>query len=146
MQSNSVQKPLRIYIDENLAPQFAQAFNTIQEHLNIDEKKPIEVFSIKEVFGQGCLDEDWIPKVGAENGIVITNDRRIQQNKHQKELYTKNGVGVIFLHQPKNGLSFWDTFKHLVQWWDHIKSICKKNETPFAFRQPGQKQKFELWN
>ena len=145
MQSNSVKKPLKVYIDENLAPQFARAFNTIQEHLNVNEKKPIQVLSIKEEFGQGCIDEDWIPIVGKENGIVLTNDRRIQHNRHQRELYHKNGVGILFLHQPKKGLSFWGTFKHLVRWWDHIKSICKKNNTPFAYRQPGQNQPFETW-
>lgn len=42
---------------------------------------------IKDVFGQGGQDEDWIPKVGSENGIVITQDFRIQTQIHRKEFY-----------------------------------------------------------
>ncbi len=146
MQSNSVKEPLKVYIDENLAPQFAKAFNAIQDHLNIGEKKPIKVLSIKEEFGEGCLDEEWIPKVGDENGIVITNDRRIQSNRHQKELYQNCGVGIIFLHNPKSGMSFWNTFKHLVRWWDDVKSVCRRNKTPFAYRQSGQNEKLKKWS
>lgn len=145
MQSNSVKKPLRVYIDENIAPQMAQAFNTVQSHLNREEKREIQVLSIKEIFGKGALDEDWIPKVGKENGIVITQDRRIQHCRHQQELYKSNGVGIIFLKAPKGGMSFWDMFKHLVNWWDKIKSICVITKTPFAYRQPGLNKNFEKW-
>lgn len=146
MPSNTVRKSLKIYIDENLAPQFAQAFNIIQEHLNLEEKKPIEVLSIKKEFGGGRLDEEWIPIVGAEKGIVITFDRRIQTSRHQKELYKRFGVGIIFLHSPKNGMSFWNTFKHLVRYWDDLKTIVRNNHPPFSFRQPGQNERFVSWD
>ena len=145
MQSNTAKKPLRIYIDENIAPQMAQAFDTVQSHLNCEEKREIKVLSIKEVFGKGALDEEWIPEVGKENGIVITQDRRIQKSRHQQELYKSNGVGIIFLKAPKGGMSFWGMFKHLVYWWEKIKNICVKNKTPFAYRQPGIRQNFEKW-
>lgn len=145
MQSNIVKKPLKVYIDENIAPQMAHAFHAVQSHLNKEEKRSIEVYSIKEAFGKGATDEEWIPKVGKENGIVITQDRRIQQCRHQQELYKSNGVGIIFLKTPKTGMSFWEMFKHLVIWWEKIKSICIKNSTPFAFRQPGLNKDFERW-
>jgi hypothetical protein len=134
-----------LYVDENIAPQLARSFNIIQEHLNLEEKRPIEVLSIKDVFGEGALDEDWIPKVGSEGGVVLTYDRRIQTARHQKELYIQHGVGIIFLKAQKNGMTFWNTFKHLVHWWDAIKSIIRKNKTPFAFRQPGKNKRFEKW-
>jgi len=145
MQSNTVKKPLKVYIDENIAPQMAHAFDTVQAHLNKKEKRHFEVYSIKEIFGEGATDEEWIPKIGSEKGIVITQDRRIQQCKHQRELYKSHGVGIIFLKTPKGGLSFWDMFKHLVNWWDKIKSLCIKNKPPFAFHQPGLQRNFEKW-
>lgn len=146
MQSTTAKKPLNVYIDENIAPQMAHAFSAVQSHLNKEEKRQIEVFSIKEKFGKGALDEEWIPKVGKEHGIVITQDRRIQQCRHQQELYKAHGVGIIFLKAQKGGMSFWDMFKHLVKWWDEIKRICVRNKTPFAYRQPGINQGFEDWN
>jgi hypothetical protein len=134
-----------VYIDENIPPQFAKAFNLVQDHLNNEEKKPIKVYSIKDSFGEGCADEDWIPKVGENNGIVISNDRRIQRNKHQRELYNNCGVGILFLNNPKSGRSFWDTFKHLVKFWPNIKQVCRRDDPPFAYRQPGKNKNFEKW-
>lgn len=138
-------KQLKIYIDENMAPQLARALNIIQEHLNSEEKKTITVLSIKDAFKEGIADEDWIPTVGKEKGIVITQDRRIQSSRHQRELYMQHGVGIIFLKSPKSGMTFWQMFKHIVDWWDEIKQIARKNTPPFSYRQPGSNQKFVKW-
>jgi len=143
---NIHEKRLKIYIDENMAPQLARALNVIQEHLNLDEKKAIEVLSLKDTFHEGIKDEEWIPLVGEEHGIIITQDRNIQFSRHQRALYMAHGVGLIFLKSPKGGMTFWQMFKHLVNWWDDIKQIARHKNPPFAFRQPGQNHKFEEWN
>ena len=41
-----------IYVDENLAPVLSKGFNLLQKPLNFGLKDPIEVKSIKEVFGE----------------------------------------------------------------------------------------------
>jgi hypothetical protein len=140
------EKLLKIYIDENMAPQLARALDVIQEHLNSEEKKAIKVISLKDEFHQGIKDEEWIPIIGEQGGIVITQDRRIWHSRHQRELYMQYGVGIIFLKSPKTGMTFWQMFKHLVEWWDDIKQIARKNKPPFSFRQPGSKQKFVEWH
>lgn len=125
----------KIYIDENMPKQLAHGLNILQEPLNSKEELEIEVLSIPDIFGVGALDEDWIPKVGAENGIVITQDSRIQSQKHQRELYINSGVGILFLNPPsKKGFSYWDMVKKIVAEWDAIKTIVRKNKTPFAYR------------
>lgn len=139
-------KPLKLYIDENIAPQMAQALALIQAHMNLSDKKEIEVLSIKNVFGEGAKDEEWIPLVGGEHGVVVTFDRMIQRSRHQKQLYNDHGVGVIFLKAPKNGLSFWQMFRHLVDRWEEIKTIVAKNKPPFAFRESGHGKAFEKWD
>lgn len=133
----------KIYIDENMPSQLAHGLHTLQQPQNSKDGIEIEVLSIKEVFGQGALDEDWIPKVGAEKGIVITQDFRIQSQKHQRELYIECGVGILFLNPPSNkGFSYWDLVKKLISEWDDIKKIVRKNKTPFAYRGSSNK-KFE---
>ncbi len=145
MQSDSVHKPLKIYIDENLPKQLAKAFNIVQTHLNKQEKKSIEVYSMKEL-DEGATDIEWFNQLRGQNAIILTQDRNIQRHKHEREAYQENGIGLIFFKQPKDGLSFWNAFKHLVKYWDEIKSICRKEKLPFAYRQPGQNKKFEKWN
>jgi len=133
----------KIYIDENFPRQLADGLNKLIQPQNKKDKMDFEVLSIKEEFGEGVKDEDWIPKVGQENGIVITQDFRIQTQKHQKELYIKSGVGILFFNPPSNGgFAYWDMVKQLVNRWDEIKQIAKKNKTPFAFR-CSSKTKFE---
>ena len=125
----------KIYIDENFPPQLAHGLNLLQTPQNIRDKMEIQILSIKDVFGQGCLDEDWIPKVGAENGIVITQDYRIQTQKHQKELYLGSGVGILFFNPPSNsGFPYWEMVKQLIKHWEEIKQIVRKEKPPFAYR------------
>ena len=141
-----MEESIKIYIDHNYPYQLAEAFNIIQSHLNIEEKKSIEVLSIMKEFGQKVDDDKWIPKIGNKNGIIITLDRRIQRSRMERQLYIDNNIGVIFFHSSKPGLSFWEMFKHMVRWWDDIKSIVRTNKPPFAFRQPGSNEKFVLWD
>lgn len=136
-------KKYKIYIDENLPSQLARGLNELQKPQNRRDGIDLEVLSIKDIFGAGELDEDWIPKIGAENGIVITQDFSIQSQKHQRELYIRYGVGILFLNPPSNsGFAYWEMVKKLVTEWEDIKRIIRKNKTPFAFR-ASAKKKFE---
>lgn len=133
----------KIYIDENMPRQLAHGLNELVQPQNNRDGIEIEVLSIKDVFGQGEKDENWIPQIGKQKGIVITQDFRIQTQKHQKELYIENGVGVLFFNPPSNGgFAYWEMVKQLVNRWDEIKQIVKKNKPPFAYR-CSAKTKFE---
>ncbi|MET4080735.1 hypothetical protein ABIB40_000679 [Pedobacter sp. UYP30] len=128
-------KKFKIFIDENLPKQLAIGLNELQRPQNIRDGFELEVLSVSDVYGIGAKDEDWIPKVGAINGIVITQDFRIQTQKHQRELYLKNDVGIFFLNPPsKLGYQYWEMVKKLISEWENIKKIVNKNKPPFAFR------------
>ncbi|WP_113922707.1 PIN-like domain-containing protein [Cognataquiflexum aquatile] len=128
-------RSFRIYIDENLPVQLAKGLNILQEPQNKKDDFTIEVVSITEKFGKGAKDEDWIPEVGKEGGIVITQDYRIQTQKHQRELYRQHGVGILFINPPsKSGFSYWEMVKKVVNEWEDVKVILRKEKTPFAFR------------
>ena len=123
----------KIYIDENFAHQLANGLDVFQQHLNRKEQLKVQVLSIKEKFGQGALDETWIPIAGKENAVVITQDLRIQTTRHQNELYKKYGLGVFFFKPPSNGYSFWEMVEQVIKRWPEIKKKTKNNR-PFAFR------------
>lgn len=121
---------INIYIDENLSPYLAKGLDTLESPL----QEGFKVLSIKDVFGTGAKDEEWIPKVGKENGVVITQDVNIQRLRHQRLLYEEHGVGVFFLSPPsKNGYTYWEMVEQIIKRWKDIKKKCK-NERPFAFR------------
>jgi hypothetical protein len=139
-------RSFKVYIDENLPVQLASGLNELQKPLNRKDNLEIKVQSIKEVFGAGTKDEDWIPKVGKEHAIVITQDYRIQTQKHQKALYESSGVGILFLSPPaKSGFSYWEMVKQLINRWPEITNIIIRYKPPFAFRCTSR-TKFERMN
>ncbi len=125
----------KIFIDENLPSQLARGLHILQLPQNAKDGMNIEVLSIKDHFGEGSRDEEWIPQVGKMNGVVITQDYRIQTLKHQRELYKQHGVGILFFSPPsKGGFAYWEMVKQVVKRWEEIKTIVRKHKTPFAYR------------
>lgn len=120
---------MKFYVDENITPNIAKALAILQNP-RVEEK--IEVFTIREEFGKGTPDEEWIPKVASENGIVITQDFNIQRVRHQRELYKKHGLGVVFFRPPKKGYQYWDLVEFYIRRWKVVKDEVKKLKRPFG--------------
>lgn len=128
-------KSFHVYIDENIPAQVARALQILQVPLNSRENIQVQVHAIKDDFGQGATDESWIPEIGRQKGIVITQDYRIQTLRHQRELYRAHGVGIFFFSPPsKSGFGYWEMVKQIIHRWDTMKSIFRKEKTPFAYR------------
>ena len=116
-------------MDENITPNIAQALAILQNP-RINEN--IEVFTIRDQFGKGTPDEEWIPKVAAEDGIVITQDLNIHRVRQQRALYRRHGLGVVFFKPPKKGYQYWDLVEFYIKRWKVVKEEIKKLKKPFA--------------
>jgi len=120
---------MKFYVDENITPNIAQALAILQNP-RIDEN--VEVLTILEEFGQGTPDEEWIPKVAAEDGIVITQDLNIHRVRQQRFLYKQHGLGVVFFKPPKKGYQYWDLVEFYIKRWKVVKEEVKKLKKPFG--------------
>lgn len=131
---------IKIYIDENMSPYLADGLSILERPNN----EEVEVFSISKVFGEGVKDNDWIPIVGAENGVVITQDLYIHRTRYLKELYIKSGIGVFFFAPPsKSGYRYWEMVEQIIKRWLVMKKHSKKDEKPFAYRCTCRSSDFE---
>jgi PIN like domain len=119
---------MKIFIDENLSPFLARGIHILEQHLDDN----FEVLSIKDVFGKGVKDEEWIPQVGKMNGVVITQDKNIHRTKPQRELFERHGIGMFFISPPKNGYTYWQMVEILIKEWKDIKEKCFTKK-PFSF-------------
>ncbi|MCF2496139.1 PIN-like domain-containing protein [Dyadobacter chenhuakuii] len=129
----------RIYIDENISPHIASALDILEKPLGSD----FEVVSIVSVFGKGALDEEWLPKIGAEGAVVITQDLNIHRTKSQRRLFKEHQVGVFFLSPPsKNGYHYWEMVEQIIKRWQEIRKLCRERR-PFAFRCTSRSSNFE---
>lgn len=124
-----------IYIDENLAPLLSEGFNLLQKPLNFVLKESIEVKSIKKEFGEGALDEDWIPKLQKSKDCVVTQDYNINRIREQRQLCEQYEIGMFYFRPPsKNGFTYWDMLKMLVKHWPEIVKKASKEKRPFAYK------------
>jgi hypothetical protein len=125
------------YVDENMAPVLAKGFNLLQMPLNFDLKlkDPVEFKSIKEDFGEGTPDEEWIPIAGGESACVLTQDYNIKRIRHQRELCEKHGLGMFYFRpSSKSGFSYWEMVKLLVKHWEEIIKVSAKKSRPFSYK------------
>jgi hypothetical protein len=122
---------MKFFIDENMPPQLAEGL-AILEKPN-DEGN--EIFSIQKEYGRGVQDEEWIPRVGDLNGIVITQDYNLQRTQQQFDLLRKYKMGIFYLRPPgKTGYKYWEMVKKIIDHWIEIKGLTKRTRFPFAYR------------
>ena len=124
-----------IYIDENIPHQLAQAFDLLQQALNVRNQTSIKVRSITEDFGRGAKDEDWIPKAGKQSACVITQDYNINRIKHQRELCEQFELGMFYFRPPsKNGFPFWEFVKLMTKHWEKIVEVAARKKKILFFQ------------
>lgn len=124
---------MKFFIDENIAPQIGRGLRILQEPLN-KKGQDVEIYNIRDEYGQGVPDEEWIPKVGKVDGVVITEDISIHRTRHQRELYKQYGLGSVFLKPPsKKGFDYWTMVFKIIQTWPEIKKVAAKEQRPFAY-------------
>lgn len=124
-----------IYIDENMSPFLARGFNILQKPENIKQREDIEIKSIKDEFGQGVQDEDWIPIAGEQGACILTQDYNINRIKHQRALCEEYNLGMFYFRPPsKGGFNYWNMVKLMVKHWPEIVKIASKNKKPFSFK------------
>lgn len=119
-----------IYFDENMSHYWAQAFDLLSKaHF-----KNISVKHTSERFGRGTADEDIIPVIGKEGGILITKDLRIERTRLQNQLCEVHKLGAFFLKMPKGQDTSWEIVKVLTVNWEYIVNKIQTEKFPFAFR------------
>lgn len=130
---------MKFFIDENLPPNLAEGLHLLEK----PNGDGIEIISIQKEFGRGAKDEDWLPMVGKQGGIVLTQDLRIHSLRSQKEIYRAAGVGIFFFHPPSNsGWRYWEMVLQIINRWAEIKKIEPKNQHPFCLSMHRPQQKF----
>src|SRR5690625_5941979 len=83
---------MRIYFDENFSPALISGLKRIQDGRR---SEGIDVCSVKEEFGQGCRDEEWIPEIAKRHGVIITQDLNINRTRAQWQLRSEEHTSEL---------------------------------------------------
>lgn len=131
-----------IYVDENMPAQLSRGFDMIQQPLNSKLREPIEVRSIKDLFGEGAKDEDWIPKLSGQDACVITQDYNIHRIRSQRQLCHAHGVGMFYFRPPsRTGFSYLEMFQMMARHWPEMTQKATKLNRPFEFKALSQSKR-----
>lgn len=82
---------MKVLIDENLPPRLARSLNAL-----FAEKH--EVVHVRERYGPGVKDLQWITELSAEGRwIIISGDRRITRNKAEYNAFRSSSLVGFFM-------------------------------------------------
>ncbi len=106
---------MTVYFDENMPPHLARGFQTIQNVENLQRKNRfIEVKLLKDDFGTGSKDLEWIPKLKGTNSCIVTRDIHLDKRKDEIAAYNNAGIGLFFIRgaSKKANPTVWHMFTY----------------------------------
>jgi hypothetical protein len=81
---------------------------------------------VAELLPQGIEDPDWIPVVGDNGWILITNDRRIRTRPVEAQLAIKHRLKVVHLHGKIGHAPAWEQLTRLTARWEAIERHAER--------------------
>ncbi|TKT81387.1 DUF5615 family PIN-like protein [Aquamicrobium sp. LC103] len=82
---------MKVLVDENLAPALARSLNALFAGKH-------EVVHIRERFGPGVKDIEWIVQLSSEGRwVIVSGDRRITRNKTEYGAFRSSNLVGFFL-------------------------------------------------
>lgn len=123
----------KIYLDENIPKSLADGLRALDQPNNSTGQKCAVVY-LTDQFGRGIKDDEWIPLLGKEQAVMVTQDHNIHRTDSERELYQKHGLGLIVVRLPsKKGMPYWDLVQQLVRNWMAIRQVALTKRPPFIY-------------
>lgn len=119
---------MRFFVDNNLPPAIAEALDALSRH------EGSEVTHLRREFPGNTADIQWIEALGRDGGwVVVTGDRAIKKNPHERQALIDSGLTVLFLGKAWAHMTFWDKAQKLVRCWPAILSTTSSVVAGAAF-------------
>jgi predicted nuclease of predicted toxin-antitoxin system len=106
---------MKCVFDNNLPPKLARALN------ELEGKNGIEVIHLRDAFPADTDDVTWIRNLGDENDcFVVTKDRSIRKNPHEKKAWDESGLKIVFLQKSWFNHNLWEISWRMLKRWKEI--------------------------
>lgn len=124
---------MRAILDNNLSWRLAAALNVLVD------AEGHEVRHLTEKFPSNAPDIEWITALGKEGGwVIISADRRIHKNHHEREVWWQSGLTVFFLGKAWRRIANMERAWRLIRWWPRIIEQAELVQPGAAFEIPIQ--------
>jgi hypothetical protein len=114
---------LNFFFDRNLGTAIPQALL----HLRV----PAGIHYHRQYFRDTALDDEWLPIVGQNGWIVITQDTKFYLLPNELDALKRYSIGCFYLGTA--AATRWTTFRLLARSYDRIGDIVASTPTPFIY-------------
>ncbi|MGP3711768.1 DUF5615 family PIN-like protein [Brucella sp. RRSP16] len=105
---------MKVLVDENLPPALARSLNALFVHKH-------EVTHVRELYGPGVTDVQWIRELSAEGRwIVISGDRRITRNAAEYNAFRSSNLVGFFLSKGLYKSPVVKQMERILALWENI--------------------------
>ncbi|HEY8162392.1 MAG TPA: hypothetical protein VIF34_09020 [Methylocystis sp.] len=121
---------MKVLIDEHLPPALAKALNTLfaGEH---------EIVHLREKFGPGVKDIEWIGTLNREGRwVIISADRRITRNRAEYHAFRNSKLIGFFLAPALYKSKLTKQAERLLALWDSMNDLSARIEGGAMFELP----------
>ncbi|WP_181702723.1 hypothetical protein [Chthonobacter albigriseus] len=122
---------MKIKFDENISPKIVEAIR------NLETDSSIEISTVREDYGQGIEDPDWIFRFKSEGGTaMISGDHNILQDPVNLKSYTESGLISFWPPRGFPELKKFGQAALLIRWWTVIKEKARQSTPGSRWRIP----------
>jgi len=121
---------VKVVVDENLSPALARALAALfaGEH---------QILHIRERYGPGVTDLQWISELSREGGwVVISGDRRIRRNKAEFNAFRASRLTGFFLSAGLCKASLVKQAERILALWSGIETFAERAKPGSMFELP----------
>ena len=121
---------MKVFVDEHLPPRLARALNALFEGEH-------EVVHVRQKFGTGVKDIDWIDALNRDGRwVVISADRRITRNKSELAAFHNSKLVGFFMSAGLYKAKLTKQAERLLALWDSIVDLAARMEGGAMFELP----------
>jgi len=104
------------FFDANVSSNLAQMLRALG----------VPVVHLYQHFRKDAPDEQWIPWVGKQGWVIITNDGRILKNPAERAALERANIKAVFLFRGFSQMKRWPQARWLLRWWPRItNAVCQ---------------------
>ncbi|NEU13054.1 hypothetical protein G3T14_13015 [Methylobacterium sp. BTF04] len=121
---------MKVVVDENLPPALARALHALfaGEH---------EITHIRDRYGAGVTDLQWIPELGQEGRwIVLSADRRIRKTKAEFQAFRTSRLVGFFLSSGLNRAPLVKKAERILALWGDIETFGERSAAGSMYELP----------
>jgi hypothetical protein len=121
---------VKVLLDENLSPALAHALDALfkNEHT---------IAHLREKFGMGVTDEQWINTLSQDGRwVVISGDRRITRNRAEFQVFRNSRLTGFFLSKGLYKARVIKQMERILAMWENIVTLSDTVEGGAMFELP----------